>query len=240
MKILLSPSKTMDYSSIKSQDESFDVVSDLTIDLRNALKKLDLEALKTLYKSSDKVAKEAMQMNNELQTFKAICLFNGAVFKNLDYTTLKTEEKNYIESYVCIFSALYGLVPANSGISPYRLDLNNVLEPHFKNLTQKWKEPINRFLKNVNSNLIIDLASVEYRKLIDHKTYDNYYKIDFKDKKGDSYKTVGTYAKMARGQFVRAMAQNKVKTLEDIMKLSIMNYTYNSELSTHNHLIFSR
>ncbi len=69
MKILLSPSKTMDYSSIKSQEESFEVVSDLTIDLRNALKKLDLEALKTLYKSSDKVAREAMEMNNEIQTF---------------------------------------------------------------------------------------------------------------------------------------------------------------------------
>ncbi len=51
----------MDYSSIKSQEESFEVVSDLTIDLRNALKKLDLEALKTLYKSSDKVAREAME-----------------------------------------------------------------------------------------------------------------------------------------------------------------------------------
>ncbi len=88
-----------------------------------------------------KLLEKQWKMNNEIQNnFKAICLFNGAVFKNLDYTTLKTEEKIYIESNVCIFSALYGLVPANGGISPYRLDLNNVLEPHFKELNSEMEK----------------------------------------------------------------------------------------------------
>jgi len=240
MKILISPSKTMDFSNIEPQITDYEPFNKLTTELRNNLKKLEVESLIKLYKSSDKIAKDALVLNHESRTFKAITLFNGAVFKNINFATLKSEEQMYIESCVYIFSAMYGLVPAYGAISPYRLDLNNVLEPDFINLTKRWKEPINTWLQQEESNLIIDLASTEYRKLIDPKKYPNYYRIDFKDKKDDTYKIVGTYAKMARGQFVRAMSQNKVKTLTDIIKLSIMDYEYNSELSSKNHLIFTR
>ena len=85
---------------------------------------------------------------------------------------------------VKIFSAIYGIISANEGIRPYRLDLNNSLKPHIENLTKEWKPYVNEKLALYKNETIIDLCSSEYSKLIDKKTLDNpYIQIDFKDKK---------------------------------------------------------
>lgn len=242
MKILISPSKTMNYSSINSTDYMHkENINPLTDNSYNILVNLDFDSLKTLYKCSDKIVNEAIKANQEKQYYKSIELFNGAVFKNLNYSTLKKEQKNYIDNHLIIFSALYGIVEAKEAITPYRLDLNNSLPPHIVNLSKQWKPYINQYLNDEKSDFIIDLASSEYRKLIDvEKLNKPYIKIDFKDYKDKKYKTIGTFAKMARGQFLREIATKNVSRIEEIKKLSVMNYFFNEELSNNKEFIFTR
>ncbi|WP_461205971.1 YaaA family protein [Clostridium sp. DL1XJH146] len=242
MKIIISPSKTMNYSSIDSTDYIHkENINPLTDNLYSTLINLDFDSLKTLYKCSDKIALEAIKANREKKYYKSIELFNGAVFKNLNYSTLKKEEKDYINNHLMIFSALYGIVEAKEAITPYRLDLNNSLAPHIVNLSKQWKPYINQYINNQECDYIIDLASSEYRKLIDiQKLNKPYIKIDFKDYKDNKYKTIGTFAKMARGQFLREMTTKNVSKIKDIKNLSAMNYVFNEELSNNKEFIFTR
>lgn len=232
----------MAYDNLPSTlTDQFQGISPITREIFLKLKSLSKDDFKTLYKASDSVVEDAIEKLNTEEAFKAIELFNGAVFKNLDYPSLNNDERTYIDKTVEIFSAMYGLIPASSNIRPYRLDLNNSLKPHITSLTSQWKEPINKHLNDCQNSIIIDLASTEYRKLIDYKTLCHpIYSVDFKDLKDGKYKTIGTYAKMARGQFLRAMAKGQVNDLDTLKEISVMDYTFNEELSTGQVIIFSR
>jgi hypothetical protein len=216
-------------------------LNNLTKELLNTLNGLDYDSLKELYKSSDKVIAEAMQANNEKNSYKTIEMFNGLVFKNLDYSSMNQDEKLYIDNSLLIFSALYGIVSSKGSISPYRLDLNNSLKPHIVNLTMQWKPYVNQYIDNLECDYVIDLASTEYRKLVNtDQLCKNYIRIDFKDVKDGKYKSMATFSKMARGQFVRQMALENTQRIEEIKKLSVMNYTFDEKLSSSREFVFSR
>jgi hypothetical protein len=242
MKIIISPSKTMNYLGL-TPIENIDskAGNELTGELLKTLKSLDVDDLKKMYKASDKVVGEAMKANCQEGMFKSIELFKGLVFKNIDYCSMNDEEKMYIDDSLLIFSALYGLVSAGQAITPYRLDLNNSLKPHIVNLTRQWKPYVNQYIESLDTDIVIDLASTEYRKLVDvDGMKKNYIRIDFKDLKGGIYKSMSTFSKMARGQFVRQMALGNVRTLEGVKKLKIMNYSYDEEMSSERNLVFTR
>lgn len=238
MRILISPSKTMDFQAL-------DPIQNVTkYPLENALRQhmmiQNFNTLKAIYKSSDAVVTQATDYNHHTNHYKAIKLFTGAVFSNLLYDDLGQSAKTYIDNHVHIFTGMYGIIPAKAGIKPYRLDLNNKIGKPFDPLKSYWKTHVNDYL-NKEDLLIVDLASNEYRQLIDKKTLKAaYVKIDFKEFRNDKFVTVGTYAKMARGQFLAAMANENINTLEELKTLSAMDYHYNKELSTKDHLLYTR
>lgn len=242
MKILISPSKTMNYLDLQALDTySQSQANELTEDLLATLNNLGYDLLKDLYKASDKIVSEAIKANNEVSKFKAIGLFNGLVYKNLDYCSMNKKEKQYIDGNLLIFSALYGIIPAEDAITPYRLDLNNSLKPYIMNLTRQWKPYINKYINNMDTDLVIDLSSTEYRKLIDVNNLEkNYIRIEFKDLKNGKYKSMATFSKMARGKFVRQMAIENVTNVEEIKKITVMDYIFNEKMSSMGQFIFVR
>ena len=64
--------------------------------------------------------------------------------------------------------------------------------------------------------------------------------VEFKEKKGEEYKVVGTYAKKARGLLVNYIIKNKITNVEDIKLFDKDNYILNNELSSDTELIFTR
>ena len=52
--------------------------------------------------------------------------------------------------------------------------------------------------------------------------------------------TKGTYAKMARGEMVRFMAQNHIENPVEIQKFDRLGYVYREELSSDTELVFER
>ena len=52
--------------------------------------------------------------------------------------------------------------------------------------------------------------------------------------------TKGTYAKMARGEMVRFMAENRIENPEDIKKFDRLGYSFRSDLSSDAEYVFER
>jgi cytoplasmic iron level regulating protein YaaA (DUF328/UPF0246 family) len=79
------------------------------------------------------------------------------------------------------------------------------------------------------SKVIIDRSTKEYENgLSDY------------DLKSDSYKVKGLYAKKARGYMCKFIVKNKIDTLADLLSFNEQGYSYNSELSNHEVITFTR
>ena len=57
---------------------------------------------------------------------------------------------------------------------------------------------------------------------------------------GDKLVTKGTYAKMARGEMVRFMAENNIENPVDIQKFDRLGYTFRGSLSSETEYVFER
>jgi hypothetical protein len=57
---------------------------------------------------------------------------------------------------------------------------------------------------------------------------------------GDKIVTKGTYAKMARGEMVRFMAENRIEDPDEIKNFDRLGYRYRDDLSSTTELIFQR
>ncbi|MGN1171491.1 MAG: peroxide stress protein YaaA [Lachnospiraceae bacterium] len=69
---------------------------------------------------------------------------------------------------------------------------------------------------------------------------DRYITITFCEKSGDKLVTKGTYAKMARGEMVRFMAENRIEDPEEIRKFDRLGYLHREELSSDTEYVFER
>ena len=110
-----------------------------------------------------------------------------------------------------------------------------------KNLYEYWGDLLYRSVID-NSRIIINLASKEYSKCIEKylTRQDRYITITFCELSGDKLVTKGTYAKMARGEMVRFMAENRIENPEDIKKFDRLGYSFRSDLSSDAEYVFER
>lgn len=143
-----------------------------------------------------------------------------------------------------ILSGLYGLLKPLDLIQPYRLEMGTKIKVGRKdNLYKFWDNTLANALNNEleDDELLINLASTEYFKALPKKVL----KVPmitpvFKDFKNGKYKTIMTYAKMARGYMVRYIIENNVNTLEELKGFNVENYRYSEEMSSGNDLVFTR
>ena len=87
---------------------------------------------------------------------------------------------------------------------------------------------------------MINLASKEYSKCIEKYLMpeDTYITCVFGEYDGKKVRQKGTYAKMARGEMVRFMAENKIEDPQEIKKFDRLGYTYMEELSTEKEYVY--
>ena len=109
------------------------------------------------------------------------------------------------------------------------------------NLYEYWGDLLYRSVID-NSRIIINLASKEYSKCIEKylTPLDKYITITFCELSGDKLVTKGTYAKMARGEIVRFMAENSIENPEDIKNFDRLGYVFRSDLSSDSKYVFER
>ena len=173
---------------------------------------------------------------------QAILAFKGDVYNGINAPELSSEDLEFAQGKVRMLSGLYGVVRPLDLIQPYRLEMGTKLSnAKGGDLYDYWGSEISSVLNDDEPDLIINLASNEYFKAIDKKTLNaNILDIVFKEKKGDSYKVIGIYAKRARGLMVNYIIRNRLESPEALKDFSDEGYRFDKELSTDSSWVYLR
>jgi hypothetical protein len=148
----------------------------------------------------------------------------------------------YIQEHLRILSAFYGVLKPLDGVKPYRLEMQaKASVAGHNNLYDFWGNRLYEAVRD-ETGIIINLASKEYSKCIEKylTAQDTYITCTFGEMSGDRIVTKGTYAKMARGEMVRFMAENRIENPEEIRNFDRLGYRYREDLSSATELIFER
>lgn len=242
---IVSPSKTMKEEKIPIKTTKPKFLEDTHI-LTRDLKQYDVKDLEDLMQISTTLAKlnhERFQNFDKAIAYPALYLFRGDVFRGIDADTLKEKEVAYLNRHLRILSGLYGVLRPLDHIIPYRLEMgtrhNN---DRGKDLYDFWGSKVKEYLeKEAKDNILINLASKEYSKVILPKDINlEVYDIEFREKKKDKYPIVAYYAKIARGEMARYMAVNHVSKVEELKGFDYSGYSFNEKLSKDKVLVFTR
>ena len=245
MKIIFSPSKEMREENIfenKKIEFTEPKFKDKTNILIGILKEKSLSEIENIMKLKGELLNKTykdVQDYDKLKFIPAISMYYGVSFKELNLEDYSEKSLEYLKNNLLILSALYGVLLAFDLVKKYRLDMTmSIID---KGLYNFWKKDINDYISNILSKdeVLLNLASGEFSKLIDNKKI-SMINIDFKEEKDGAYKSVSTYSKKARGQFLNYLIKNQIANLEDIKKIKLDGYSLNKDLSDEKNLIFTR
>jgi cytoplasmic iron level regulating protein YaaA (DUF328/UPF0246 family) len=254
MLILLSPAKSLDFSSphldLTASEPEY---QNLAADLIRIAKKMSEQELSDLMKISTDLAKLNFQ---RFQTWRikpspdacraAIFAFDGDVYDGLSAKTLNMEQGRYLQQHLRILSGLYGVLRPHDAIQPYRLEMGRALaNPKGKNLYSFWSELVTANLNKVievnNFQCVLNLASEEYFKVVDSKSLKAPIVAPvFEEYKNGTYKIISFFAKKARGAMARYCAELKIEDANELKKFNWDGYQFCSESSTELRWVFRR
>lgn len=248
---LLSPSKGQNFDMTDIESHTQPQLLSQSKALISQLKGLGVSDIKSLMSVSDRLA----ELNyDRIQHFKtpfklgtakqAVLAFQGDVYNGLKAEELKHDDLSFAQDHLRILSGLYGYLKPLDLIMPYRLEMKTKLavDKH-ENLYQFWGDTITNCLNHelTDQDTVINLASNEYFKALKPKKIKApIITINFKDSKAGKTRVIAIFAKMARGAMARAIIDNRVNNPEDIQKLVVDGYRYQSDLSDDKTWTFTR
>ncbi|NLO71152.1 MAG: peroxide stress protein YaaA [Porphyromonadaceae bacterium] len=180
---------------------------------------------------------------------QAIFVYNGAVYQGLDPHSLSNDELHYLQNNLRMMTGLYGMLRPLDLIQPYRLEVKTkFLTESGENLYDFWRARVTKELANTlktsdNPDILLNLASKEYTKMID-KSKLNVRIVDFDFLQyypdTDSYKHITIYLKRARGLMARFIAQNRISDTEHLKGFSNEGFWFSEEFSSEDKMVFVR
>lgn len=251
MIILLSPSKTLDFSNENSLPKSKPVFLAEALSIAKHMQKLSANDIAKLMDVSPKLAELNFERYQDfpkdfdfenINLKQALCCFKGDVYTDIDIDNYNANEVERANNIVRILSGLYGILRPLDVIYPYRLEMGtNTKAIIGKTLYDYWQDKIADYLNAQDSDYIINLASQEYFGAVNTKKINkNIINIDFKEFSGGKFKTVGIHAKRARGSITNWIIKNNINKIDDIKSFNINRYKYNTEISSKTNIVFSR
>ena len=246
MKIILSPAKKMNMDPDRLAPAGLPDFLDQTEEILSWLRDRSYEELKTLWKCNDKIAQQNIvrleQMELRSQLTPAVLSYEGIAYQYMAPAVFESDHYEYVQEHLRILSAFYGVLRAMDGVTPYRLEMQAKASiGGKKDLYELWGNRLYEAVRD-ESGVIVNLASKEYSKCIEKYLMpeDRYLTITFCEKSGNKLVTKGTYAKMARGEMVRYMAEHQIEDLTEIRKFDRLGYVFREDLSSDKEYIFER
>jgi hypothetical protein len=190
-----------------------------------------------LWKCNDKIAEQNFGRLEQMSLYRnltpAILSYEGIAFQYMAPTVFEKDQMEYIQAHLRILSAFYGVLKPMDGITPYRLEMQAKASIEGKrDLYDLWGERIYREV-TADSGEIINLASKEYSRCVEKylKPEDTFITVNFGEMDKGRFVTKATYAKMARGEMVRYMAENKIENPEKIKGFDRLGYVFREDMS---------
>ena len=253
MILLISPAKSLKEEPNMRPTYSLPRYKKETFELVKALRRYREDDLMAMMNISGKLATENIKRyksfrkeHNRENSLIAIDTFNGDVYQGLMASTWNTQEMSFAQDHLRILSGLYGVLRPLDLMHPYRLEMGTRLKTdNGSNIYQFWDDKItktiNKELKSLGSDIVINLASNEYFKVIKKdKLEGRIITINFKEWRDGSLKFISFNAKKARGMMARYIIQNQITEPDDIKGFDTGNYAFDEANSSENEWLFVR
>ncbi len=252
MKLVLSPAKSLNFESqLPTALHTEARFLKQAERLNKLLKKKSAKSLSKLMKISDALGHLNYERNQEWSlpfttenARPAVYAFSGDVYRGLNAYTIPEDKLDTLQDTIRILSGLYGVLHPTDLMMPYRLEMGTKFPVgKHKNLYEFWKKTVTDALNEEleDDELFLNLASNEYFKAIDVKALKvPVITANFKDFKNGEYKTIMTFAKLARGFMARYVIDTNAQTIDDLKGFNYEGYNFSEPMSTKTELTFIR
>jgi cytoplasmic iron level regulating protein YaaA (DUF328/UPF0246 family) len=254
MLFLLSPAKSLDYSSaLTSSLHSQPLFAPQAAELMALLRPLSAQQVGQLMDLSEVLAAlNAQRFQDWSPAFTAensrpaLLAFNGDVYAGLDAKSLVDADLQWAQQHLCILSGLYGVLRPLDRMQPYRLEMGTALvNPRGANLYRFWQAQIapylNQRLAADKTPVLVNLASQEYFKAVERKALQaRVLECVFEDYKGGKYKVISFFAKRARGLMARYAVTRRLSLPQQLEAFDAEGYAFAAAASEPDRLVFRR
>ncbi|WP_160690426.1 peroxide stress protein YaaA [Clostridium sp. C2-6-12] len=243
MKVIISPAKKMNIDT-EFGIHNLPYFLDKTELLMKHIQRLSYEEAKSLWKCNDKIARTSFEYFSNMclteRLTPAILAYEGIQYQYMSPNVFNSEQLDYLENHLNILSGFYGILKPFDGVVPYRLEMQAPIKlKGYKDLYDFWDNSLFSKLYE-DTDVVLNLASKEYSKCVENHLNKNaqFISCTFGEYKDGKIITKGTLAKMARGEMVRYMAENKVEKISEIKNFNRLDYKYSDEKSNSRNIVF--
>ena len=246
MRIIISPAKKMNVDTDSFACRGLPPLLPKTEQLYARLREMSYQELKSLWKCNDRIAMlnferlRTMDLRHHLTP--AILSYEGIQYQYMAPGVFTYEELEYVQEHLRILSGFYGVLRPFDGVTPYRLEMQARLSVHqAKDLYSFWGGIIAENIFH-ETDCVLNLASQEYSRCVSaHLTGDQrFITCLFCERKNGRLVEKGTLCKMARGEMVRYMAENRVQAPENVQAFDRLGYRFAPEESSGDVYVFVR
>ena len=244
MKIIISPAKKMNVDTDSLPAAGLPVLLDQTRILREGIRKMSYDEVKKLWGCNDQLAglnyKRFADMDLEHNLTPAVLAYEGLQYQHMAPLIMTSQALDYIGAHLRILSGFYGVLSPFDGVVPYRLEMQaRMAVAGSSDLYSFWDNRIYKELTG-EDHTVINLASKEYSQAV--KPYlscaDTFVTCTFGEMYHGKIKQKGTLAKMARGEMVKFMAENRITEIGQLKEFNALGYRYTESFSTDTELTF--
>ena len=238
MKILIPTAKELNkkaapQEALELSEKSNEIVAEFA--------KFSAQDLAKVYKIKEDKAMEEFSRwqdikNNTAKSYKALDLFNGLMYRNIDRDNFDEADKEYIEKNVFITTSLYGIIGAYDLVQEHRLDFLQNVKISGESLKNFWRASYDESIKD--EDFVVSLLSSEFEEVFSKNQKEKFIKISFMEEKEGKLKVHSTISKKARGKFLTELVKNKVSSVEEMKKIKFDGFEFSDEHSEEKVLAF--
>ena len=246
MRIIISPAKKMNVDTDTLAPAGLPVFLKETEQLMDWMRRLSYAEAKALWKCNDKIAEQNYRRFQEMDLTRnltpAVTAYEGIQYQYMAPAVFGGEESEYIQEHLRILSGFYGVLKPFDGVVPYRLEMQ-AKASDAGDLYRFWGGKLCGRGTDGESRkgaVIVNLASKEYSRCIEKyiQPEDAFITVTFGELVDRKVKQKGTYAKMARGEMVRYLAELQAEEPDKIKGFDRLGYRFAEELSTEKEYVF--
>lgn len=261
MKIIISPAKKMRVRQEEFPWRALPAYIEDAETLMCKLRGMTEPELKRLFAANDSITHENYLRYREMDVRRnlspAALAYVGIQYQYMAPQIFSEAQWQYVCRHLRILSGFYGVLRADDGIVPYRLEMQaKLVTERGKDLYAYWGDSLYRALAEesrqepgaVRGNCtagaggvrILNLASKEYSKAVEPwlQPEDQYVTCIFGTLQNGEIKVKATEAKMARGEMVRFLAEQGAESFETVKEFTGLGFSYDPVRSGPQEYVF--
>lgn len=232
MKIILSPAKKMRKHTDDLAPLGMPVFLEDTKQILAWLRRLSYAEMKKLLACNDQIAGQNFARFQDMELAHAltpaILSYEGIAYQYMAPSVFEERQFTYVQEHLRILSGFYGVLRPMDAVVPYRLEMQAKAKVGgTKDLYEYWGDRLYREVVD-DSRVILNLASKEYSRCIEKYVTekDTYITCVFGELEGEKIVQKGVYAKMARGEMVRFLADHEIEEPEEMKSFDRLGYRF--------------